>query len=371
MTKLCERERTASPKQRTKPTSPDNRPSKCKKVMPSTEDNQYEIIDFTNDAGLSDTRKTQQERLEERQILEEGEIQEGEDILEEGEILEEEELEEGEILEEDDMAEEKDVREEEALEEWERDILELLEGPETLEEDRGGKERGLEKEEAGNERVKEDGVEEKELEDNELEDEETEAEDDFSVGEENHDSQAEEVGFEEERDDSSDESGPGSTQSEDPDTSRDCRDVEVFIDDLASITSDDGSEVEENLMPMGFYNVERILGRRGRGRFREYLIKWEGLNSADNSWISGSDFVNHNLFESYDNIHKTKRLQGKPLFRYFIVEAILSHRKGRHGREYLVKWEGYPASDNSWVEKTNFRDTEIIEEYENGLENGT
>lgn len=31
------------------------------------------------------------------------------------------------------------------------------------------------------------------------------------------------------------------------------------------------------------------------------------------------------------------------------VEAILKHRKNKQGRiEYLVKWQGYPNSDNTW-----------------------
>lgn len=37
----------------------------------------------------------------------------------------------------------------------------------------------------------------------------------------------------------------------------------------------------------------------------------------------------------------------------FDVERILAHRTTRHGTEYLIKWLGYPDSENTWEPKTN------------------
>ncbi len=34
------------------------------------------------------------------------------------------------------------------------------------------------------------------------------------------------------------------------------------------------------------------------------------------------------------------------------VEAILADQQGKQGREYFIKWKGYPDSENSWEPHT-------------------
>ncbi len=51
------------------------------------------------------------------------------------------------------------------------------------------------------------------------------------------------------------------------------------------------------------------------------------------------------------------------------VEEIVSKRVRQHGRkqivEYLVKWKGYPASDNTWERISNLTNaSEAISEFE-------
>ena len=47
------------------------------------------------------------------------------------------------------------------------------------------------------------------------------------------------------------------------------------------------------------------------------------------------------------------------------VEEIINER--RHGRnrklQYLIKWKGYPSSENSWIDSTDVHAPELIEEY--------
>ena len=47
------------------------------------------------------------------------------------------------------------------------------------------------------------------------------------------------------------------------------------------------------------YEVAEILGHRGSGRNREYLVSWEGYSQADNSWVSISDFDSLELIQEY------------------------------------------------------------------------
>ena len=48
------------------------------------------------------------------------------------------------------------------------------------------------------------------------------------------------------------------------------------------------------------------------------------------------------------------------------VEAVLDvcHYGRKKKRQYLVKWKGYPDSDNKWVDYKDMHTPEAIKEYE-------
>jgi hypothetical protein len=45
------------------------------------------------------------------------------------------------------------------------------------------------------------------------------------------------------------------------------------------------------------------------------------------------------------------------------VEEIISDRTIRRKRQYLVKWNGYPASENSWVYAKDLHAPELLKDY--------
>jgi hypothetical protein len=51
----------------------------------------------------------------------------------------------------------------------------------------------------------------------------------------------------------------------------------------------------------------------------------------------------------------------------FEIDRILEKKvagKGRHRKTlYLVKWKGYPDSDNTWEPYINLKDTAALEQY--------
>ena len=51
----------------------------------------------------------------------------------------------------------------------------------------------------------------------------------------------------------------------------------------------------------------------------------------------------------------------------YAVEAILDHRSARGKRQFLVHWEGYSDTEDSWVKEADI-DTEIVRAYLDGLE---
>lgn len=48
------------------------------------------------------------------------------------------------------------------------------------------------------------------------------------------------------------------------------------------------------------YRVERILAHRKEGKVTQYLIKWENYEDSQNSWEPASN-VSHDLIQEYEN----------------------------------------------------------------------
>lgn len=51
----------------------------------------------------------------------------------------------------------------------------------------------------------------------------------------------------------------------------------------------------------------------------------------------------------------------------FNVETIIDHRGPRSRRQYLVKWKGYDSLENSWVPRKDFADTTLLDDYEDSI----
>jgi len=55
-------------------------------------------------------------------------------------------------------------------------------------------------------------------------------------------------------------------------------------------------------------------------------------------------------------------IEGKEEYK---MEAITSHKNWGQGYRYLVKWKGYPISDNTWEPASGFKNAqEILTEYQ-------
>lgn len=48
----------------------------------------------------------------------------------------------------------------------------------------------------------------------------------------------------------------------------------------------------------------------------------------------------------------------------YIVEKIVADKTTKKGKQYFIKWEGYPDSENTWVSARDIFDKELIETYE-------
>lgn len=95
------------------------------------------------------------------------------------------------------------------------------------------------------------------------------------------------------------------------------------------------------------YIVEQILDSRTHRGKLQYKLRWEGYDASEDCWLNAEDVFSPELVAEF---HKSN-----PNAKRYIrtidsreVERIIAHRKTSSGHEYLVKWQGRDPSCNSW-----------------------
>ncbi|ETI34970.1 hypothetical protein F441_18510 [Phytophthora nicotianae CJ01A1] len=132
--------------------------------------------------------------------------------------------------------------------------------------------------------------------------------------------------------------------------------------------------------------AEQVLGIRTYGKAKEFCIRWQGVEKP--LWISRRKAPpqTRELIDLYaaevrarDNQSamnpkskkKTSRngAAGAQEAQFYTVDHIVNHRLFNKKREYLVRWENYDASDDTWekADKLRVDVPEIVEAYEEQL----
>ncbi|KAH6970423.1 hypothetical protein BKA56DRAFT_678430 [Ilyonectria sp. MPI-CAGE-AT-0026] len=88
------------------------------------------------------------------------------------------------------------------------------------------------------------------------------------------------------------------------------------------------------------WEVDRLLAKWKQGRQVLYLVKWKGFSDDANSWQRQNDISDELVSEFYATFSDDGG-------NYKGVE-LLEKRTRRGKAEYLVRWKGRPTCDNSW-----------------------
>lgn len=121
---------------------------------------------------------------------------------------------------------------------------------------------------------------------------------------------------------------------------------------------DDNDPMENSKRESEEFLVERILDHRVDRLYNthgeqqlEFLIKWQGYPESSNTWEPASNCTNCDL--------KVAAYWDRKRKQEYLVEAILDHRYLDTGEgkelqlQFLVKWQGYPHSSNTWETESN------------------
>ncbi|GAA5990937.1 hypothetical protein JCM11641_003508 [Rhodosporidiobolus odoratus] len=136
----------------------------------------------------------------------------------------------------------------------------------------------------------------------------------------------------------------------------------------------------------------RYKAKAGDGRAAKLFPRWDGPYSIITSYPGTSTYrlsLPHNdRSHPVFHISKLKRYNPNDASTFssrepprpepidvdgneeYMVESIVDERGTGRRRRFLVKWEGYPASDNSWVPLENVKDTEALVKWEERGEGG-
>jgi hypothetical protein len=114
------------------------------------------------------------------------------------------------------------------------------------------------------------------------------------------------------------------------------------------------------------------------GKFRTGDPRWENqIRKVEQFLLYSLEihlYTRYLVFITYTKnqlqvVPENEKLPSQKHQKMFVFEKIVSKRKKNNKVEYLVKWQGYPASENTWEPRTSLiKDIpESIKEFEKGL----
>lgn len=86
-----------------------------------------------------------------------------------------------------------------------------------------------------------------------------------------------------------------------------------------------------------------------------YRIRWKGWTAKDDTWEPKSSLNCPEIIKAYENSKNDEK--------EYEVEKVVGEKLEYGVRYFLVKWKGWPESDNSWESEKSVDCYELIEKF--------
>ncbi|XP_071451569.1 chromodomain-helicase-DNA-binding protein 2-like [Hetaerina americana] len=117
------------------------------------------------------------------------------------------------------------------------------------------------------------------------------------------------------------------------------------------------------------YEVESILAVRTMKNRRRYKVHWKGFSSDEDCWISENKLSCPEILQDFLRREKERRNLPKPIkvegdTEEYEVEKVIEVRFKKGGaREFLIRWKGFTAKDDTWEPEENLNCPDLISKF--------
>lgn len=113
------------------------------------------------------------------------------------------------------------------------------------------------------------------------------------------------------------------------------------------------------------YEVQKIVDDELRNGKKFYRIRWKGWGAKDDTWEPKSSLSCPDIIKAYESSKSAADDQD------YEVEKIVGEKIEYGKRYFLVKWKGWPESDNSWETEKSVDCFELIEKFRDSCRSAT
>ena len=130
--------------------------------------------------------------------------------------------------------------------------------------------------------------------------------------------------------------------------------------------------VHANHMKLFYDREDRPIGQPLQDVEEDYLaeddLPLDSFQTDDNATVAKAEHAPHKFKAELGAEHRDDETHLDDSFiidneSVFRVENILATRLRRGKRQYLVKWEGYPSTENTWEPEDNILDSQLIDNF--------
>lgn len=106
------------------------------------------------------------------------------------------------------------------------------------------------------------------------------------------------------------------------------------------------------------YTVEKILKKRIRNGKVEYLLKWQGYSYSSNTWEPEENLQCPELISAYEEAKLKKNLKG--FERGLDADLIIGATEEEGELMFLIKWKGVNEADLVPAREANYKCPQVV-----------